>query len=151
MDGCKKIIQMIVGGMTQYLTQVQGMPKDIEKKLKKRIRQFLWAEKKLSPINFETLLASKNEGGQEALDIEARNLAIEVMWLKLYFGLADDKPIWSKVADAMMAGPKATPGNEKNIDPEIKRNYFAQLWKTKISVLPEHLRKLVKTARTIGL
>ncbi|KAE9387220.1 hypothetical protein BT96DRAFT_960435 [Gymnopus androsaceus JB14] len=72
MDGCKKIGQMVVGGMTQYLTQVQGMPKNIEEKLKKRIRQFLWVEKKLSPVNFETLLASKKEGGQEALDIEAK-------------------------------------------------------------------------------
>ncbi|KAF9256953.1 hypothetical protein L218DRAFT_880615, partial [Marasmius fiardii PR-910] len=35
MDGQKKIIQMIVGEMTQYLTQVQGMPKDIEKLLTK--------------------------------------------------------------------------------------------------------------------
>ncbi|KAE9402418.1 hypothetical protein BT96DRAFT_956277 [Gymnopus androsaceus JB14] len=89
MDRCKKIVQMVIGGMTQYLTQVQGMLKRIEKKLKKRIRQFLWAEKKLSPVNFETLLASKSEGGQEALDIEARNLAIEVMWLKSYFGVWD--------------------------------------------------------------
>ncbi|KAE9386638.1 hypothetical protein BT96DRAFT_838950 [Gymnopus androsaceus JB14] len=37
MDGRKKIVQMVVGGMTQYLTQVQGMPKSIEKKLQKRI------------------------------------------------------------------------------------------------------------------
>ncbi|KAE9382992.1 hypothetical protein BT96DRAFT_961116 [Gymnopus androsaceus JB14] len=49
MDGRKKIIQMVIGGMSQYLTQVQGMPKSVEKKLKKRIRQFLWAEKKISP------------------------------------------------------------------------------------------------------
>lgn len=29
------IVQMIVGGMTQYLTQIQGMPKEIKKKLSK--------------------------------------------------------------------------------------------------------------------
>ncbi|KAJ3853367.1 hypothetical protein EV368DRAFT_73517 [Lentinula lateritia] len=54
MDGRKKIIQMIIGGMTQYLTQVQGMPKKVEKKLEKRICQFLWGSKKLHTINFET-------------------------------------------------------------------------------------------------
>ncbi|KAJ3870910.1 hypothetical protein F5051DRAFT_308323, partial [Lentinula edodes] len=63
MDGRKKIVQMVIGGMTQYLAQVQGMPKNIEKRLNKRIRKFLWAEKQQSPINFETLLASRDEGG----------------------------------------------------------------------------------------
>ncbi len=36
-----KIIQMVVGEMTQYLTQVQGMPTSTEKKLEKKIRKFM--------------------------------------------------------------------------------------------------------------
>lgn len=32
-QGKKHIIQMIVGGMTQYLTTVQGMPKEIERNI----------------------------------------------------------------------------------------------------------------------
>jgi hypothetical protein len=35
MDGRRKIIQMVIGGMTQYLTEVQGMPKNGEKLLQK--------------------------------------------------------------------------------------------------------------------
>ncbi|KIY51446.1 hypothetical protein FISHEDRAFT_5368, partial [Fistulina hepatica ATCC 64428] len=42
MDGRKIIIQWIIGGMSQFLTTVQGMPKQIEKRLEKRIRTFLW-------------------------------------------------------------------------------------------------------------
>ncbi|KAF9263875.1 hypothetical protein L218DRAFT_972780 [Marasmius fiardii PR-910] len=41
MDGCRNVIQMVVSGMTQYLAQVQGMPKEIEKLLTKQIRTFL--------------------------------------------------------------------------------------------------------------
>ncbi|KAJ4480838.1 hypothetical protein J3R30DRAFT_3287868 [Lentinula aciculospora] len=40
-EGRCLIISMMVGGMTQYLTKVQGMPKDIEDKLAKRIQRFL--------------------------------------------------------------------------------------------------------------
>lgn len=55
-EGRKLIVQMIVGGMTQYLTQVQGMPKQIEETLTKKIWSFVWNEKR-SPINEETLFA----------------------------------------------------------------------------------------------
>ncbi|KAE9387764.1 hypothetical protein BT96DRAFT_761370, partial [Gymnopus androsaceus JB14] len=42
MEGRRHIVQMVVGGMTQYLTVVQGMPETIEKRLTKRINTFLW-------------------------------------------------------------------------------------------------------------
>jgi hypothetical protein len=38
------IVRMVVGGMTQYLTQVQWMPKNIEKRLSKRIRRYMWKD-----------------------------------------------------------------------------------------------------------
>ncbi|KAF9035020.1 hypothetical protein BDZ89DRAFT_1036318 [Hymenopellis radicata] len=46
MEGRRLIIQMVVGGKTQYLTKVQGMPKEVEQKLERRIRRFLWADKR---------------------------------------------------------------------------------------------------------
>jgi hypothetical protein len=45
MEGRRLIILMVVGGMTQYMAKVQGMPKEVEKRLEKRVRKFLWAEK----------------------------------------------------------------------------------------------------------
>jgi exonuclease III len=41
MNGRKIITQMIVGGHTQFLTQAQGMPKDIEELLSKIIKDFM--------------------------------------------------------------------------------------------------------------
>lgn len=62
MEGRKLIIQMVVAGMSQYLTQVQGMPKQVEKALTKRVNRFMWAGK--SPlINEHTLCKKVEEGG----------------------------------------------------------------------------------------
>ncbi|KAE9394274.1 hypothetical protein BT96DRAFT_758221, partial [Gymnopus androsaceus JB14] len=55
MEGRRLIISMIVGGMTQYLTKVQGMPKEVEEKLTRRIKRFLWDEKTHVRINKETV------------------------------------------------------------------------------------------------
>ncbi|KAJ3739893.1 hypothetical protein DFH05DRAFT_1379513, partial [Lentinula detonsa] len=63
MEGQRLIITMIVGGMTQYLTKVQGMPKDIEGRLEKRIRNFLWNEKNHVRINKETINTPIDMGG----------------------------------------------------------------------------------------
>ncbi|KAJ3875234.1 hypothetical protein F5051DRAFT_462139 [Lentinula edodes] len=54
MEGRRLIISMIVGGMTQYLTKVQGMPKEVEDRLLKRIKRFLWDEKQHIRINKDT-------------------------------------------------------------------------------------------------
>ncbi|KAJ3892877.1 hypothetical protein GG344DRAFT_27850, partial [Lentinula edodes] len=63
MEGRRHVIQMIVGGMTQYLTVVQGMPKSIEKRLAKRIKIFMWSEKDRSPVNERVLYGPLEKGG----------------------------------------------------------------------------------------
>ncbi|KDQ32523.1 hypothetical protein PLEOSDRAFT_1015091, partial [Pleurotus ostreatus PC15] len=60
-EGRKLIAQFAVGGRTQYLTQVQGMPKPVEESLQKRIRTFVWGDKK-TPVKEETLHAPLTEG-----------------------------------------------------------------------------------------
>ncbi|KAJ7675942.1 hypothetical protein DFH06DRAFT_925864, partial [Mycena polygramma] len=62
MEGRRLIILMVVGGMTQYMAKVQGMPKDVEEKLEKRIRNFLWAEKVKVTVNKETIYAPADDG-----------------------------------------------------------------------------------------
>ncbi|EPS96357.1 hypothetical protein FOMPIDRAFT_14145, partial [Fomitopsis schrenkii] len=62
MEGRKYIAQMHIGGTTQYLAKVQGMPKHVEDKLDKRIRTFVWADKKQAPVNKDTLHAPISRG-----------------------------------------------------------------------------------------
>ncbi|KAG1859490.1 hypothetical protein C8R48DRAFT_545852, partial [Suillus tomentosus] len=54
-EGHKIIIQCTFRGMTQYLTTTQGMPKDIETVLSKRIREFIWDSRGKNSISIETL------------------------------------------------------------------------------------------------
>ena len=61
MEGRKLIVQMFVGGMTQYKTKVQGMPEKVKERLIKRIRKFMWADKTQAPVNTETLYAPKSD------------------------------------------------------------------------------------------
>lgn len=71
MEGRKLIAQMVVAGMSQYLTQVQGMPKYVEKALTKRVNNFMWAGKR-PQVNEQTLFKRIEEGGRAVVDIKSR-------------------------------------------------------------------------------
>ncbi|KAH7919028.1 hypothetical protein BV22DRAFT_1108212 [Leucogyrophana mollusca] len=59
LKGKHLIIQMIVGGITQYLTKAQGMPENVEQALEKAIREFIWDNAKQPPISLEYLFKEK--------------------------------------------------------------------------------------------
>ncbi|KAE9385265.1 hypothetical protein BT96DRAFT_960773 [Gymnopus androsaceus JB14] len=65
LEGRRQIIQMVIGGMTQYLTVVQGMPATVEKRLTKRINTFLWKEKGHNPVNQKVILGPIEKGGRK--------------------------------------------------------------------------------------
>ncbi|KAL0059037.1 hypothetical protein AAF712_014250 [Marasmius tenuissimus] len=83
--------------------------------------------------------------------MEARNLTIEVMWLRSYLNLADERPIWAKVADVLIAAAIPTNPTERNVNPKVKANVFLQSWETKISALPDHLKRMLTTAKDLRL
>lgn len=53
--GRRIIIQTVIGGLMQYLTAVQGMPKHIKDKLEKRECKFIWEGKTKNLVDLETL------------------------------------------------------------------------------------------------
>ena len=62
------------------------------------------------------ILAPKELGRQGLVDIQARNEAIQLMWLKNYLNLGPSHALWAYFADAIIA--MNTPKTEKNINPE---------------------------------
>jgi Reverse transcriptase (RNA-dependent DNA polymerase) len=84
LDGKKTIMQAIVGGYMQFLTKAQGMPQNIQEAITKEINTFIWGEDKKAPIAKETLHTKRQNGRIGLLDIQSRNKAIDVMWLKEY-------------------------------------------------------------------
>ncbi|EIN11219.1 hypothetical protein PUNSTDRAFT_26623, partial [Punctularia strigosozonata HHB-11173 SS5] len=56
------VVQMVVGGLTQYKTRVQGMPNTVLEDLNKMIRSFMWGEGRASPIAMAELQRPTEEG-----------------------------------------------------------------------------------------
>jgi len=128
-DGCCLIISMVVGGLTQYLTRVQGMSKDIEEILRKKITSFMWSGSS-SMVNNETMILPVSKGGKKVLDIKALNEAIILIKLQCYAAQGNKRPRWAKVADDLMAS--LVPKTHKSVNKETRLNPFLQQWKPSI-------------------
>ncbi|KAJ7139963.1 hypothetical protein C8R43DRAFT_820840, partial [Mycena crocata] len=75
-----QIVQITIGSMTQYLTQVNEMQPETLNHLLKAQREFMWSGKS-SPVQRETLMAPRTQGGKKLLDLKARNEALQLMKL----------------------------------------------------------------------
>ncbi|EJD54061.1 hypothetical protein AURDEDRAFT_44374, partial [Auricularia subglabra TFB-10046 SS5] len=62
LNGRSLLAQAFGGGMTQYLTAAQGMPKKYERELESMILDFFWSGAKKHPLNMNMLRRDKHEG-----------------------------------------------------------------------------------------
>jgi hypothetical protein len=122
--GRKLVIQMIIGGYTQYLTMAQGMPDHIKSALIKMIRNFMWNDSTMPKIAIETLYCPVDEGGLNLLGLTSRNEAMEIMWLKTYLNPSANHLTWAKITDILIDA--ATP---QGTNCKAKTNTFLQTWK----------------------
>lgn len=102
LDAKRHIVQMFTGGMTQFLTTAQGMPKQIEDALIKTIREFIWESTAPPTMSMSRLYAPIDEGGINLLNISARNKAIDIIRLKSYLDLSPYRPKWAYLTDAII-------------------------------------------------
>ena len=102
LNGRKITTQMIIGGHTQFLTQAQGMPNDIEDILSKILKDFMWDDDSSPCIANKTLTKPITMGGLDLLDLEARNDAINIMWLKAYLNFSPTRPEWALITDLIV-------------------------------------------------
>ncbi|RDB23311.1 Transposon TX1 uncharacterized protein [Hypsizygus marmoreus] len=151
MEGRRLIVQMFIGGMTQYLTKVQGMPKHIEERLENLTRSYIWDGRKPS-VNLNTIYMPIEKGGRKVLDIKARNKAITLTWLRDYLKLDTRRPSWAYVADALINRQILASDNVR--DDESKVNMFLQTWKVNTgpsSRLPQDLIKMIKAGKEFNV
>ncbi|KAH9854953.1 hypothetical protein C2E23DRAFT_703113, partial [Lenzites betulinus] len=92
LKGRRLIVGMEVGGRTQFLAKAQGMPSDVEGKLKKIVSTFVWAGDRHPRVCSDVVNAEVEEGGLGILDIAARNDAIQLMLVKDYLNLSPKRP-----------------------------------------------------------
>ena len=148
LEGRRLILQMQVAGVTQYLTKVQGMPTAVESDLNRMIRRFTWNNEKSDTVNQAQMFAPHKRGGKKVLDIETRNKAIQLTWLKTYLNLGEDRATWAYFADAIIA-TDIPPAQRVDEDPESRIMPVLQNWhtRTRKSTLPEDLKSMLKLAR----
>ena len=147
LNGKRIIIQAIVGGHTQFLAKAQGMPSHIEEALTKMISKFIWHQGTKPRIAMTTLRRPVHEGGLNVLDINARNEAIEIVWLKAYLNFSPSRQKWATVTDHIVLAAAPPQAIEKARD-----NPFLQTWKVPLKgPRAKHLscdtRRMLKTAR----
>ncbi|KAL1684244.1 hypothetical protein EV122DRAFT_200122, partial [Schizophyllum commune] len=128
------------------------MPVDIRKRLTSLERSFFGDGKKSSPVKLDQLYAPFALGGRKLLDLEARNDAISLTWLKEYLTFGPDRPLWAYVTDALLAhyAPKATIPK----DVSLRMNPFLQTWdpyQEKGKLIPPYIHSIITAAKEYGL
>ncbi|KAH9890116.1 hypothetical protein C8Q73DRAFT_620413, partial [Cubamyces lactineus] len=63
LEGKRHVVQMFVGGMSQFLTTVQRMPNPVITRLTAVIRGYLWNERHTPPVRMEQMYLPVNQGG----------------------------------------------------------------------------------------
>jgi hypothetical protein len=117
------------------------MPKDIEKQLIKKIKNFIWDSDSKSTISQDILCAPIEQGGKAMLHLEARNEAIELNWLK---ELVTQSNPWTYFANALLA--KHVRSNPK-VNTKAQYNYFLQSWECTQRHLPLGLQRIMKVKK----
>lgn len=102
MTGRRLIVQSVIGGCTQFLTKMQGMPDNIEVELTKIICDFIWEENSSPRITMDLLQCPKDQGGLDLLNLKAYNEAIELVWLKSYLNFSPTCPEWAVMTDLIL-------------------------------------------------
>ncbi|KAI0743031.1 hypothetical protein C8Q80DRAFT_1058477, partial [Daedaleopsis nitida] len=62
-EGRRHVVQMVLGGMSQFLTDVQRMPTATRNRLDKIMRAYLWNDRVIPPVSKEYVYASIEKGG----------------------------------------------------------------------------------------
>jgi ribonuclease HI len=149
----RHILNMTVMGMTQFLTQVQGMPKHVEDHFKKRSVLFMWNGKRHHTVNEETLQAPKIAGGHKMPSIVDRNLAIDAIWWREFSKTGKDRQTWCFMADAIYAR-KVQGKSGKTIDRESLQCLLYQSWRPSEhpkAKLPPVLKNMAAAARKLRI
>ena len=147
MFGRKTVIQAIVGGLTQFLTMAQGMPKRIEDAITKMIRDYMWEDDSSPRIALDILQRPIEEGGLNLLDIRARNEAIKITWIKRYLDFSPNRPKWAKVMDLIIDTSAPL-----NTIPKARNNPFLQSWNPptrgqRTKNLSNEAKRMIRTSR----
>ena len=126
------------------------MPPHIEAAITKIIRNFIWDNDEHPRIALEHLQRPLKEGGLNLLDIEARNEAIELVWMRDFLNLTPSRQTWAIVSDILINATAPLGASAVAII-----NAFLQTWRPptkgpRADLLNENKKRMLKVAKTYG-
>jgi hypothetical protein len=151
LTGRKLITQAVIGGHTQFLAKAQGMPTEVEETLTKMARNFMWEGCTAPGIALENLHRPIEEGGLNLINIQARNDAIEIIWVQTYLDFSPSRPKWAKITDLIIDASMPPGANA-----QTRINCFLQTWNPpqrggRTANLDENTVRMLKTAKTYNV
>ena len=165
-EGRRLISQMIIGGMTQYLAKVQGIPEQALKTLERLIKNFSWNGESKPTVGMQHMSTRTEKGGKKVLDMAARNEAIQLTWAQAYLKMGEDRPTWALVADAILRNDATGEPESLANDPTARDNQFLQTWHSRkvqrrrepdnpdlaeSKEIPKDLKEMIKIAKKYGV
>ena len=127
------------------------MPEPIQSKIHKMIMEFVWGKERAT-MNTKDMAQDPTRGGRKILDIAKRNEAIDLMWVKQYLNMGQNRPKWTYMMDEIlrMERPKKARETYKMIE---SWNPLTQGWnpKTRSINIPKRVHKALPLSRKYGV
>ncbi|KAL7282742.1 hypothetical protein ACG7TL_004216 [Trametes sanguinea] len=147
--GKRHAVQLVIGSRSQFLADVQPMPDQAVRRLNNVIRSFFWGDRTTPPVSLNVLHLPWEKGGLGLLDLEARNEAILVMWLKEFLNLGPRRQLWAKVMDDILRRTVTKDEARRNTD--LRANPLTQHWYPKMTALPRAAKEILAVAYKFGV
>jgi ribonuclease HI/exonuclease III len=153
LKGKEILLKTLIQSKAVFLATVNGMPKDIEDRMQRNMKDFLWEGKKKGLVRWETAITDKKEGGLGIPDLRSRLEAIEIMHLKKYLAPKNKRPKWAWIVDEILF-LNITP--KPMIENESKISWILQTWHESMGAeanISDRIREMLKIGRkyNIGL
>ena len=141
------IVQAIIGSHTQFLTKAQGMPPRIETALTNIMSKFIWNQGTKPRLAMDQLRCPIHEGGLNVLNINSRNEAIEIVWLKAYLNFSPSRQKWATVTDHIILAAAPSHSIEKARENPFLQTWTAPLKGPRAKHLNDNIKRMLKTAQ----
>ena len=149
--GKELVLKSLVQSKAVFLATVNGMPKDIEKKIERMYHSFLWKGKQRGLMKWNQAIVKRSEGGLGIPNIKSRIEAIEIMWVKKWLNTEEKRPKWAFLMDKIINKSIA---KQPMIDQESRLNWLIQSWhesEAKDVKLSDNIRRMLKVARKYNI
>lgn len=147
--GKELLLKALVQSRALFLATVNGIPSEIQRKMNRNMRDFLWDGKR-GKVNWKEATRRRIDGGLGIPDIEARAEAIQIMWIKKYL-TTEKRPKWAYIMDHIIGMNVA---RKPVVDEKSKVTWILQTWhesEASWNKVPQGIKEMLKVGRKYNI